>query len=107
MFTYILSPSHTTYGLNLKVFYTGFCFIHGSFDFSRPTIYGELDASLHPLGKTLLMLLLLFPPSCVACAKNQYIFLRFCKGNRAFAELRYGEEDSISPITKFVAATKG
>ena len=29
------------------------------------------------------------------------------KGNCAFADLRYGEEDSISPSTLFVAATKG
>ena len=29
------------------------------------------------------------------------------KGNRAFADLRYGEEDSISPRTLIVAATKG
>ena len=29
------------------------------------------------------------------------------KGNRAFADLRYGEEDSISPNTQIFAATKG
>ena len=30
-----------------------------------------------------------------------------CKGNRAFADLRYGEEDSISPSTLIFPATKG
>ena len=29
------------------------------------------------------------------------------KGNRAFADLRYGEEDSISPSTVIFPATKG
>ena len=29
------------------------------------------------------------------------------KGNRAFADLRYGKEDSISPSTLIFAATKG
>ena len=28
------------------------------------------------------------------------------KGNRAFADLRYGEEDSLSPSTLFVADTQ-
>ena len=31
----------------------------------------------------------------------------FSKGNRAFADLRYVEEDSISPSTLIFAATKG
>ena len=30
----------------------------------------------------------------------------FVKGNRAFADLRYGEEDSISPSTHIVPVTK-
>ena len=29
------------------------------------------------------------------------------KGNSAFADLRYGEEESISPSTLYVATTKG
>ena len=29
------------------------------------------------------------------------------KGNRAFADLRYGEEDTSSPSTQIFAATKG
>ena len=29
------------------------------------------------------------------------------KGNRAFPDLRYGREDSISPSTLIFAATKG
>ena len=29
------------------------------------------------------------------------------KGNRAFADLRYGKEDDISPSTLIFAATKG
>ena len=29
------------------------------------------------------------------------------KGNRAFADLSYGEEDSIGPSTQIFAATKG
>ena len=31
----------------------------------------------------------------------------FPKGNRAFADLRYGEEDRISPSTLMFANTKG
>ena len=30
-----------------------------------------------------------------------------CKGNRAFADLRYWEEDSISPTTLIFPGTKG
>ena len=32
---------------------------------------------------------------------------KFYKGNRAFADLIYGEEDNISPSTLIVPATKG
>ena len=31
----------------------------------------------------------------------------FSKGSRAFADLRYGKEDSISPSTLIFAAAKG
>ena len=31
----------------------------------------------------------------------------FDKGNRGFADIRYGEEDSISPIILIFAAVKG
>ena len=31
----------------------------------------------------------------------------FANGSRAFADLRYGEEDSISPSTQIFPATKG
>ena len=38
----------------------------------------------------------------------QELWLNFgAKGNRAFADLRYGEEDSISLSTLFFAATNG
>ena len=33
--------------------------------------------------------------------------LELVKGNRAFADLRYGEEDGISPSTLMFANTKG
>ena len=40
---------------------------------------------------------------------NDYIWLhrQIVKGNRGFADLRYGEEDSISPSTLIFPATKG
>ena len=37
---------------------------------------------------------------------NQYLPFKK-RGNHAFADLRYGKEDSISPSTLIVAATKG
>ena len=51
-------------------------------------------------------------------AINKHEILKYCfdyiwlhrqvvKGNRAFADLQYGEEDSISPSTLSSAATKG
>ena len=33
--------------------------------------------------------------------------LKFDKGHRSFADLRYGKEDSISPTTLIFAVTKG
>ena len=36
-----------------------------------------------------------------------FVFVWGEKGNRALADLRYGEEDSISPSTLVVAAIKG
>ena len=47
---YILRPSRTTHGLHSKVFYNGFCLIHGSFDLNQPSLNAELYASFQPLG---------------------------------------------------------
>ena len=47
---------------------------------------------------------------CPVSSKSKYTFVSLkvnCKGNRAFADLRYGEEVIISPSTLIVHATKG
>ena len=46
-------------------------------------------------------------PSLLATLTTYQKKMFGAKGNRAFADLRYGEEDSISPSTLIVAATKG
>ena len=38
---------------------------------------------------------------------KSWLKIKKSKGNHAFADLRYGEEDSISPSTLNFAATKG
>ena len=43
-------------------------------------------------------------PRCLGAIDQTY---QSHKGNRAFADLRYGKEDSISPGTLIFAATKG
>ena len=39
--------------------------------------------------------------------RRLYVYLTYNKRNRAFADLRYGEEDIISPSTLNFPATKG
>ena len=57
--------------------------------------------------KNVHQLKLSFTNSNAKWRKKQNIKIMYCKGHPPSADLRYGEEDSISPSTLVLAAIKG